>query len=658
MEEITISDIKSNENSTKLSKQQEEIRKIPDSHLKWLAQQIFRQKGIAIYIVIGTLVSIGLNMARPYLTGDLFDRLSELYIAHSNGTYPNFVLFFSSIEVNMEIFTYSMIILGLGLGSFLINLSIGILNEYIANRTERDIRDDFYSSVQNKSMAFHDTAKVGELMSQATYDVRIINATISPGLRMITQAIVTGGIAFGMIFYLNWRIGLVLIAILPLYVWSVTRFGRKIQPLTEKVQTQFGISNALLQENVSGIRVVRAFTAEKHETKRFRKEIETLNDDIIARGKQQALYFPPLILSVSIAIALGLSILFIQMGYMTVGDAITINGALVQLYDPTYMLSWVIYLTNMGLAGAKRILGTMKEEEIIYDNPDAKILTEVIGKVDYRNVSFSYHRLQEKRKAKNKLLTDNIEENAKKQVRDTLAGITFTANPGDIVAILGPTGSGKSTITKLLARMYDVDSGEILIDDVNINDYTLDSLRKNIGVIEQDIFLFSTTIKENIAYGADRIVTDEEVISYAKAAQAHDFIMTFKDGYETLVGERGVTLSGGQKQRIAIARAFLANPKILILDDSASAIDAETEEKIQKAMDTLLENRTVFIITHRLSTIKRANKIIVLRKGEIVAQGYHDQLLKTSEEYRKVFGRHLDLPPVELAGADAVGGTK
>jgi ATP-binding cassette subfamily B protein len=300
----------------------------------------------------------------------------------------------------------------------------------------------------------------------------------------------------------------------------------------------------------------------------------------------------------------------------------------------------------------------MKEEEIIIEKHDAKAIENVKGKISYRNVSFSYQNLRNG-KSKDEDKEEGEEEKAPpKQVRDTLSDISFDVNPGEIVAILGPTGCGKSTLTKLLARMYNPDKGEIFIDDIDIQDLTLDSLRKNIGVIEQDIFLFSTTLKDNIAYGTDREVTDEEIYEIAKAAQAHDFIMSFDDKYETLVGERGVSLSGGQKQRIAIARAFLADPKILILDDSSSAIDAETEEKIQKAMDNLLKNRTVFIITHRLSTIKRANKIIVMRKGRIVAQGTHESLLNTSEDYRRVFGRHLDLPPIKDQEVAEVAGGK
>ncbi|MEA2070404.1 MAG: ABC transporter ATP-binding protein, partial [Asgard group archaeon] len=400
--------------------------------------------------------------------------------------------------------------------------------------------------------------------------------------------------------------------------------------------------------------------------KKFKNEIDKLQHYIKERGTQRALYFPPLILTIGIAIALGLSAIFIYQGTLTVGQAITINGSLIQLYDPTYQISWVLYLSQMGLAGAKRIVSTMKEEEIIYEKPSAINLETIQGKVEFRDVDFSYYKLQQKRLARNlkrkDLTEDELQEERErveklKEIRATLKDINFVAQPGKIIAILGPTGSGKSTLTKLIARMYDVDSGEILIDDVNINDITLQSLRENIGVIEQDIFLFSTTLKENIAYGASGDVTDEEIIEIAKAAQAHEFITSFKKGYDTLVGERGVTLSGGQKQRIAIARAFLTDPKILILDDSASAIDAKTEEKIQKAMDRLLTKRTVFIITHRLATIKRADKIIVLRKGKIVAKGTHDELLRTSLDYRRVFGRHLDLPPLETEGlASATGG--
>jgi len=651
---ITVTERKTTQQDDALTKQQKEIRDIPDSHTKWLIQQIFKQKFSATFVIVASILSICLNMARPIIMGLLFDKLEYWYDYHAEfGIDPPLTLYLSKIWLNGDIVIYMSLILILGIIAFIVNISLGILNERVAQRTERDIRNDFYASVQSKSMAFHDTAKVGELMSQGTFDVRMINVTISPGLRMITQAVLTASIAISLTFYFSWKIGLVLIAMLPFYIWTVRNYSVKIKPLTEKVQTQFGISNALLQENVSGIRVVRAFTAERYENKRFSKEIDTLRDDIINRGKRQALYLAPLVLSITIAISLGLSVFFIRQGQMTVGNAIAINGSLIQLYDPTFMLSWVVYLTNMGIAGAKRILGTMKEEKIMLEKPDAKELENVNGKIEYRNVNFCYHTHRKK--------VDGTENNEDaKKVRNTLQGITFSAEPGEIIAILGPTGCGKSTITKLLARMYDPDSGEILIDGNNIKDVTLESLRKNIGVIEQDVFLFSTTLKENIAYGLNRDVSDEEVIEYAKAAQAHEFILSFDEGYETLVGERGVTLSGGQKQRISIARAFLADPKILILDDSASAIDAETEEKIQKAMDNLLQNRTVFIITHRLSTIKRANKIIVMRKGQIVSQGNHDQLLKTSEDYRRVFGRHLDLPPIETSSTEelAAGGTK
>ncbi|NHK31109.1 MAG: ABC transporter ATP-binding protein [Asgard group archaeon] len=640
-------DSKKNEND--LSKLQIEIRKIPDSHLKWLLQQIFYKPGIVIAVIFGTILSIGLNMSRPYLTGQLFDRMWSLY--KGEGTFLYFMLF-DRFQVDYYIVLYIFIILLTGLAAFVINLGVGILNEYVAQMTERRIRDNFYSSVQSKSMAFHNTTKVGELMSQATFDVRIINATVSPGLRMITSAIITTIVALGMITFYEWRATLIVIGFLPFYLWTVIKYSRKLSPLTEEVQKQFGICNSQLQENVSGIRVVRAFTGEKYEIEKFGKKVDRLRDDIISRGEQQAKYFPPLLLSLTITIVLGFSVYQILQGNITGGDAITISGALILLYDPTYQISWVLYLTQMGLAGSKRILGTMKEESIIVEKPDAYKITEIEGRIEYNNVSFSYHKLQHKKATQKDEKQPDEEELAESKIRDTLHNISFKVEPGDVVAILGPTGCGKSTITKLLARMYDVDSGEILIDGHNIQNLTIESLRKNIGVIEQDIFLFSTTIKENIAYGVEREVSDEELIEYAKAAQAHEFIMSFEEGYDTMVGERGVTLSGGQKQRIAIARAFLANPKILILDDSASAIDAQTEEKIQMAMDKLLENRTVFIITHRLATIKRANKIIVLRKGQIVAQGYHDQLLRVSEDYRRVFGRHIDLPPIE---ADVVG---
>ncbi|MBD3190040.1 MAG: ATP-binding cassette domain-containing protein [Candidatus Heimdallarchaeota archaeon] len=637
----------------------QEIEELPDSHLEWLLQQVFNRKFIASFIMIGTLLSIGLSMIQPILMGGLFDELWTMYTEHLNNSIkPTVWLFFSRWEVNWTILKYSLMILGLYLVTFVIDISIRVLNEYIAHGTERDIRETFYESVQSKSMTFHDSAKVGDLMAKATFDVRIINMAVSPGIRMITQLVFSGIATLIILFYYEWKIGLVILALTPFYFITARNYSRKLKPLTEEVQTQFGNANSLLQENVSGIRVVRAFTAEEYETKRFQLEIDKLRDDIINRGKAQALYLPPLILSIGIAIALSLSVLFIYQGTMTGGEAITINGTLIQLYNPTYMISWVLYITQMGIAGAKRILATMKEESIIEEKPNAIKIENVKGAIEYDQVTFSYQKLFQKRKA---LLESKQEEidiaeqmpelfvsDTSKKVRNTLEDITFKVKAGEIVAILGPTGCGKSTLTKLLARMYDVDSGRILIDGYDIRDVTLDSLRKNIGVIEQDIFLFSTTIKENIAYGVETDIPDEKIIEIAKAAQAHEFITSFKNSYETVVGERGVTLSGGQKQRIAIARAFLIDPKILILDDSASAIDAKTEEKIQQAMDRLLQNRTVFIITHRLATIKRADKIIVLRKGRIVAQGTHEQLLRTSEDYRRVFGRHVKLPPLEV----------
>ncbi|MCF2143922.1 MAG: ABC transporter ATP-binding protein/permease [Candidatus Heimdallarchaeota archaeon] len=629
-----------------MSTLQLEMRKIPNSEFKWLVQRIFQKPAMAITVIAGILVSIGLTMAVPYLTGRMFNRLWAIYLKEQPAV---FYVFFRWFFFEYEILKYVAAILLLGAINFLISIIVGILNEYLAQNAERQIREDFYASVQNKSMAFFDTAKVGELMSQATYDVRIINATISPGFRMITQAVISALVTFGLIFWLEPYVMIIVIFFFPFYIITLRSYAKKLSPLTQKVQQQFGICNAHLQENVSGVRVIRAFTGETFEIKKFGKEVDTLRDDIIKRGVQQARYFPPLLLSFTITLALGLSIYFIIIGRMDGGEAITILGVLIQLYNPTYQISWVLYLTHMGLAGARRILRTMKEEDIIIEKPDAIELPEIRGRIEYRNVSFSYQRQQ---------LQDAEENKSEENYRPTLRDISFVAEPGEIVAILGPTGCGKSTLTKLLARMYDVDKGTILIDGYDIRNVTLESLRKNIGVIEQDIFLFSTTIKENIAYGAEREISDEEIIEYAKAAQAHEFIMSFKDGYDTLVGERGVTLSGGQKQRIAIARAFLANPKILILDDSASAIDAKTEEQIQKAMNNLLKNRTVFIITHRLATIKRADKIIVMRKGRIVAKGDHDELLRTSEDYRRIFGRHIKLPPIQKEAIKATGGAK
>jgi ATP-binding cassette subfamily B protein len=296
-----------NKNENELSKLQLEIRKIPDSHFKWLLQQIFYKPGIAMLVMFGTIISIGLNMTRPILTGRLFDRLWFLYKGEFESVQYVFILF-NRWQVDYQIILYIFLILIIGIIAFAINMCVGVLNEYVAQMTERRIRDKFYSSVQSKSMAFHDTAKVGELMSQATFDVRIINMTVSPGLRMITSAIITSIVAITMITYYDWRATMFVLGFMPFYIWTAIRYSRKISPRTEQVQKQFGICNSQLQENVSGIRVVRAFTGEKYEIEKFQKKVDKLRDDIIDRGEQQAKYFPPLLLTLTITLVLGFSV--------------------------------------------------------------------------------------------------------------------------------------------------------------------------------------------------------------------------------------------------------------------------------------------------------------------------------------------------------------
>ena len=501
----------------------------------------------------------------------------------------------------------------------LIGLVRNYANEFIAQRIERDARDELYGSLLGKSQTFHGKQRIGDIMARATNDVRMLNIMFSPGVMLVVDGIMGIIAPIVLIGAINIQLllvpGLFLIA-LVITVWD---YARQLNPVSEALREQFGTMNAGLAEAVSGIEVVKGSAQEWQEIDNFVRDAARYRNFFVKQGLIQARYLPMLMFALFYAVGFFHALWLWRLGTLTLGQVVTFTGLFGVLRFPTFISIFAFNLLQLGFASARRILELVNIETNLDEN-EAGFSQPIQGRVTFEDVSFSY----------------NGSENGAAPI---LKNISFTAEPGETVAIVGQTGSGKTTLTRLINRIFDANNGRILIDGVDVRDWSLESLRSQISTIEQDIFLFSRSIAENIAFG-DNAADQESIVQAAQEAQAHAFITGFNEGYETEVGERGVMLSGGQRQRLAIARAFLTNPRILILDDSTSAIDSATEDQIQKAMRRISSQRTTFLITHRLSQIRWADRILVLRQGKLVDQGKHEELLERSEAYRRIFARY------------------
>jgi ABC-type multidrug transport system fused ATPase/permease subunit len=514
----------------------------------------------------------------------------------------------------------ALLIIGLTLFQGLFNFLRTYLVQYLAERVGYDLRNQLYDHLQQLSFSFYDRSQTGQLMSRATDDINNIRGMLMMSLRALVLAIAMLVAVTVILLRIDWQLALVALAPMPFLIWWSIRFGVVIRPMFLRVQQQFGVMTSALQENIAGSRVVRAFAQEARESERFEAELQELFERNIRAIRLWALSYP-LTLMVS---GLGLLAVLWFGGYrvltgaLTIGTLVAFNRYLIMLGEPVRWLGFVVNRVARAIASGERIFETLDTRSDIVEKPGALDLRPMRGEVTFDGVSFAYPGAR----------------------RDALSDVTFTAHPGERVALLGPTGSGKSTIINLLPRFYDVTAGRILVDGQDIRNLTLESLRSQIGTVLQETFLFSTTVRENIAYGR-RDATLEQIVAAAKAARAHDFIMAMPKGYDTVVGERGVNLSGGQKQRVAIARALLMDPRILILDDATSSVDSETEYQIQQALETLMEGRTSFVIAQRLSTIKEADQILVLEDGRIVERGTHFELLQRGGYYAEIYDLQL-----------------
>ena len=520
---------------------------------------------------------------------------------------------------------YGLAIVGLGLLRGLFSFGQSYFAEYAGQKVAYDLRNNLYDRIQRLSFAFHDKAQTGQLMSRATQDVEGVRFFLSLVVVRLINLVITVIVISVILFRMNWSLTLISFACLPFIAFFAVRFGMMMLPLWTKIQQQMASMSTALQENLSGIRVVKAFSRQNLESKKFEKETLLLYEPQIRNARIQAFRGPffNALTALASALVLWYGGMLVISGRLTAGELTQFYIYLSYIILPVRLLGPHINMTSRAIASGKRIFEIVDTESAVKEKPNALVLANIKGDIKFSDVNFKYEGV-----------------NPKKPTSNILEGINLEAKSGEMVALLGATGSGKTTLVNLIPRFYDVTAGSITIDGIDIRDVTLASLRRQIGIVQQDAFLFTGTVRDNIAYGAVN-ATEEEIIAASKAAHLHDFIITLPQGYDTWVGERGVTLSGGQKQRLAIARTLLIDPRILILDDSTSSVDTETEFLIQQALRDLMKGRTTFVIAQRLQTVKDAQQIFVLDKGLIVERGTHLELSRDSKIYRQIYELQL-----------------
>jgi ATP-binding cassette, subfamily B, multidrug efflux pump len=520
-------------------------------------------------------------------------------------------------------------LVGLALARALFTFLQGYLAERASQGVAYDLRDALFERIERLSFSYYDRVQTGQLVTRLTSDVEQIRTFAGSGVVQLANAVVMLIGTTVLLLYLDWQLALVALAIVPIIAVLLVRFVGRIRPLFREVQQTLGRLNTVLQEDLLGVRVIRAFAREDYETARYTSVNEELLQKNLTTVRVFSNNFPFVFLFANLGT---LAIIWfggwqVIGGRLSIGDLVAFNTLLGFMLFPILTIGFLSASFSRAGASSQRVFDVLDAPLDVKDAPDASILLPLSCRVDFDDVSFRYPG----------------------SARDILAGVSFTARPGQTVAVLGTTGSGKSTLVNLIPRFYDVTGGAVRLDGNDVREVTLSSLRSQIGIVLQETRLFSGTVRDNVAFGKPD-ATDEEIVAAAEAAQAAEFIKELSDGYDTVIGERGIGLSGGQRQRIAIARALLIDPRLLILDDSTSAVDAETEAAIQETLDRLMreKHRTVFVIAQRVSTVRDADLILVLDEGSIAASGTHEDLLRESELYNEILGSQL-LSPSETA---------
>ncbi|GLV58329.1 ABC transporter [Dictyobacter sp. S3.2.2.5] len=579
------------------------------SPVRWIASHLLRYKFYVFGFMLLCIATNALYASISFLTGSAFNTILNKGTAIS------------------QLGVIALSLLGIIVCQGICDLGARLFAEILSKRFARNAREELYTSLLGKSQTFHNRQQVGDVMARASNDMTQLSDMVSPAFDVIFDSFTSLAINVLFISLVNPQLLLVPGLYIIAFFFALRRYSRQLSPVSDQMREEFGKTNAVLNEAVAGIEVVKATAQEKQEVRKFITRASRYRDFYVENGKIQGRYLPTLILGVALALAFLHALYLLSQHQISLGALITFMGLCTNLRFVTFMSIWSFGLVQLGISGARRILSLMKEETEMDENAGGHH-EQMRGEIVFDHVTFSY--------GETPILKD----------------ISFRARPGQTVAIVGQTGAGKSTLTKLVNRIYDVNEGSVMIDGIDVRDWDMDGLRSQISTIEQDVFLFSRTITENIGYGLGSKADRAAIEAAAHDAQAHEFIESFPHGYETEIGERGVTLSGGQRQRLAIARALLTDPRILILDDSTSAIDSATEDEIQKAIRRLLEGRTTLLITHRLSQIRWADSILVLRKGELIDQGTHEELLARCETYRRIFSHYDSAIPASASSGD------
>ncbi len=562
--------------------------------VRWLFSHFRRYWPLGIVLLIGAFGNAALAAVVPVQIGIAFNAILE--------TPPRTEM--------LTTIAWTIVITQVVRGVLQFGRNFG--SAWLGQLFERNIRDELYVSLLGKSMTFHNIQPVGDTMARATNDVREIFFMFSPGINLVIGS--ANFMILPIIVAPQYHPSLIITPIVftILYVVMISQYLGELKPITDKVRLLFGRLNTRLAEAIDGIETVKGMAQEENEVKLFEKNARNFRNIFVKQGDVEARFLPLLLLGVMQAVGLLHALILFNQGLLDTGEVVGYFGLLQLFGFPTYVSLFAYSQVSLGLASARRILELINTETDLDQNAAGRA-QPLKGAIEFRDVTFAY----------------GGDEPA-------LEGISFKVDPGKTVAIVGQTGAGKTSLVKLVNRTYDVTKGQVLVDGVDVREWQMEALRRKVSIIEQDIFLFSRTVAENIAFGCPE-ASQEEIEEAAIAAQAHEFILEFKDGYKTVIGERGVTLSGGQRQRLALARAFLTDPRILVLDDSTSAIDSATEDKIQRAIYAAAKGRTTLIITHRLSQIRWADLIVVLGHGKITAIGTHEELMKSSEAYRRIF---------------------
>ena len=584
-----------------------------------ITKRVWRYRARLVLAYLSFFIAIVFSLFIPYLFGESIDRL----VTFEDGKVLPGVMDQDTLIV------IALALLGASMMRGVFDFARTYTTDSLSQKVAYDFRNDMYDRLQHLSFGFHDTEHTGNLMSKVTSDIEAIRRFVMMGMVRSTEILVRVVVVSALLVSLNWELTLISLVFLPFLVFRSTVVMIRLRTMWMEVQIVMGQLVTILQENLVGIHVVKAFAAEKHESKKYAMKAQTLREVYFRNERLQGTNSAWVTLSFTLA--LGLIIWYggweVIRGDLTAGGLTKFVLYLGQLFYPIRMSAYSFATFSRAAASGRRLFDVLDARSPVEEAPDAVDMGRAEGYVTFDHVSFSY---DEKVPA--------------------LKDVNISIGPGSVVALLGAPGSGKSTIVNLLPRFYPTTGGVITIDGRDIRDYTLASLRRNVGIVQQDIFLFTASIRDNIAYGAVDASFDE-ITNAAKIAQLHDQIEDMPDGYDTWVGERGVTLSGGQRQRLSIARTILIDPPVLILDDSTSSVDVETERRIHTAMTEVMKGRTTFIIAHRLSTVRDADLILVLKDGEIVEQGTHNELIARPGIYQDIY--ELQLRPQDEVLLDA-----